>query len=73
MSLIQEQNDAFNQSLAIDLLKEIEKIDEACKSTEPDKPTLEELRNLRIQFFKRQNLNKLYNHENAQNKKNKNS
>jgi hypothetical protein len=65
MSLIQEQNDAFTRSLETDLLKEIEKIDEACKTNEPDKPNLEELRNLRIQFFKHQKLNKPIKYENA--------
>jgi len=59
---IQEQNDAFTQALEIDLMKEIEKIDEACKSNEPDKPTLKELRTLRTQFFT-QNLNKSYIYE----------
>jgi len=51
-SLIQEQNDAFLQSLEIDQMKEIEKINEACDV----KPTLEELRKLRTHFFNKQNM-----------------
>lgn len=56
---ISEQNEAFLQSLEHDLMKEIAKIDEACKMKEnPEmeeiekKPTLEELRNLRMNYFK---------------------
>ena len=57
MSIIDEQNEAFLQSVENDLMKEIAKIDEACKSKltpEPQetKPTLEELRQLRTQYFK---------------------
>ena len=49
---IDEQNDAFIQSLEADLMKEIAKIDEACKSEKEDKkPTLEELRQLRTQYL----------------------
>ena len=56
MSIIDEQNDAFIQSLETDLMKEIAKIDEACKSEkekekEDKKPTLEELRQLRTQYL----------------------
>jgi hypothetical protein len=62
MSIIDEQNKAFLQSLENDLRKEIAKIDEACKSvskpqeTEPilqSKPTLEELRKLRTNYLER--------------------
>ncbi len=57
MSIIDEQNEAFLQSVENDLMKEIAKIDEACKSkltpeTQETKPTLEELRKLRTQYFK---------------------
>ena len=52
MSIIDEQNDAFIQSLETDLMKEIAKIDEACKKEKEDKkPTLEELRQLRTQYL----------------------
>lgn len=53
MSIIDEQNEAFLQSLETDLMKEIAKIDEACKSQKEQdkKPTLEELRTLRIQYL----------------------
>ena len=51
-TLIQEQNEAFLQSLETDLMKEIEKINEACDV----KPTLEELRKIRSHFFNKQNM-----------------
>ena len=53
MSIIDEQNEAYIQSLEIDLMKEIAKIDEACKSEKEldKKPTLEELRQLRTQYL----------------------
>ena len=53
MSIIDEQNEAFLQSLETDLMKEIAKIDEACKSQKEQdkKPTLEELRALRTQYL----------------------
>ena len=54
MSIIDEQNEAFIQSLETDLMKEIAKIDEACKKEkekEDKKPTLEELRQLRTQYL----------------------
>jgi len=53
MSLIKEQNDAFLQSLEHDLMKEIEKIDEACKPKEDPKPTVKKLREIRTQFFEK--------------------
>ena len=57
MSIIDEQNEAFLQSVENDLMKEIAKIDEACKSklteiNQEIKPTLEELRKLRTNYFK---------------------
>ena len=55
MSIIDEQNEAFLQSLEEDVMKEIAKIDEACRSKEkPEiekKPTLDELRQLRIHYL----------------------
>lgn len=59
MSIIDEQNEAFLQSLENDLRKEIAKIDEACKA-EPfeSKPTLEELRKLRTNYLERSSSKK---------------
>lgn len=66
MSIIDEQNVAFIQSLEEDLMKEIARIDDACtcksepksETLEPPemKPTLEELRKLRTHFFNKQNI-----------------
>lgn len=69
MSIIDEQNDAFIQSSEMDLMKEIARIDEACKTTHKEvkeikveveeveiKPTLEELRKLRTHFFNKRNM-----------------
>ena len=61
MSIIDEQNEAFIQSLEEDVMKEIAKIDEACKSEKENpkiekKPTLKELRKLRTHYFKPESL-----------------